>query len=41
MSVYGIISEFNPFHSGHKYLFDAARAHGFDAVIFENYIPKR
>lgn len=33
MSVYGIISEFNPFHSGHKYLFDRARAEGAEAIV--------
>ena len=33
MSVYGIISEFNPFHNGHKYLFDAARAKGAEAIV--------
>ena len=33
MSVYGIISEFNPFHSGHKYLFDAAREHGAESIV--------
>lgn len=33
MSVYGIISEFNPFHNGHKYLFDTARAEGAEAIV--------
>ncbi|MBO5416916.1 MAG: nucleotidyltransferase family protein [Clostridia bacterium] len=33
MSVYGIISEFNPFHNGHKYLIDTARARGAEAVV--------
>lgn len=33
MSVYGIISEFNPFHNGHKYLIDAARAEGAGTVV--------
>ena len=33
MSVYGIITEFNPFHSGHKYLFDTAGARGADAIV--------
>ncbi len=33
MSVYGIISEFNPFHNGHKYLIDTARAEGARAVV--------
>ena len=33
MSVYGIISEFNPFHNGHKHLFERARASGADAIV--------
>ncbi|MBE6531777.1 MAG: nucleotidyltransferase family protein [Ruminococcaceae bacterium] len=33
MSVYGIISEFNPFHNGHRYLFDAARRDGAQAIV--------
>ncbi len=33
MSVFGIISEFNPFHNGHKYLFERARAKGADAIV--------
>lgn len=33
MSVYGVISEFNPFHNGHKYLFDSARAKGAEAIV--------
>ena len=33
MSVYGIISEFNPFHSGHKYLFQKAKECGADAIV--------
>ena len=33
MSVYGIISEFNPFHNGHKYLFERARAEGADGIV--------
>ena len=33
MSVYGIISEFNPFHNGHKYLIDTAKAEGAEAVV--------
>ncbi|MBQ7384823.1 MAG: nucleotidyltransferase family protein, partial [Clostridia bacterium] len=33
VSVYGIISEFNPFHNGHKYLIDTARARGAEAVV--------
>lgn len=32
MSVIGIVSEFNPFHNGHKYLIDAVRNDG-DTVI--------
>lgn len=33
MSIYGIVSEFNPFHNGHKYLIESARAEGADAVV--------
>lgn len=33
MSVYAIISEFNPFHNGHKYIIDEAKAHGAEAVV--------
>ena len=33
MSVFGVISEFNPFHNGHRYLFEAARARGADTVV--------
>lgn len=33
MSVYGIVSEFNPFHCGHKYLIDKAREMGASSVI--------
>lgn len=33
MSVYGIISEFNPFHNGHRYLFEAARRKGAEAIV--------
>ena len=33
MAVFGIISEFNPFHSGHKYIGDRARGEGADAVV--------
>lgn len=33
MSVYGIISEFNPFHNGHKYLIDTAKREGAEAVV--------
>lgn len=31
--VCGIVCEFNPFHNGHKILFDLARKEGFDAVV--------
>ncbi len=33
MSIYGIVSEFNPFHNGHKYLIDSAKAEGADTVV--------
>ena len=33
MSVFCIISEFNPLHNGHKYLIDQARAMGAEAVV--------
>ena len=33
MSVYGIVSEFNPFHRGHEYLLDTARKMGAEAVV--------
>ena len=33
MKTAGIICEYNPFHSGHKYLIDKAKSHGADAVI--------
>ena len=33
MSIYAIISEFNPFHNGHKYIIDNAKACGADAVV--------
>ena len=33
MSVYAIISEFNPFHNGHKYIIDEAKARGAEAVV--------
>nr|MCR4594177.1 nucleotidyltransferase family protein [Clostridiales bacterium] len=32
MSVIGIVSEFNPFHLGHKYLIDSVRKDG-DSVL--------
>ena len=33
MSVFGIVSEFNPFHLGHEYLIKRARELGADAVV--------
>lgn len=33
MSDFGIVCEFNPFHNGHKYLFDEARRQGARRVI--------
>lgn len=33
MSVFGIVSEFNPFHSGHEYLIRRARELGADTVV--------
>lgn len=33
MSVFGVISEFNPFHNGHRYLFESARARGADTIV--------
>ena len=33
MSDYCIVSEFNPFHNGHAYLFDKARENGADRII--------
>ncbi len=33
MSVYGIVSEFNPFHKGHEYLISSARNMGAEAVV--------
>ena len=30
---FGIICEFNPFHAGHKYLFDAAREYGAKNIV--------
>ena len=32
MSVYGIVSEFNPFHKGHEYIIQKAKEMGADAV---------
>ena len=33
MKIIGVISEFNPFHNGHKYLFDQLRGRGADMII--------
>ena len=33
MSVFGIVSEFNPFHLGHEYLIRSARDMGADSVV--------
>ena len=33
MSTFGIVCEFNPFHKGHKYLFDQARLAGADIIV--------
>lgn len=33
MSVFGIVSEFNPFHKGHEYLIKCARNMGADSVV--------
>ena len=33
MSAFGIVSEFNPFHSGHAYLFEKARQAGADKIV--------
>ncbi|MBE6704655.1 MAG: nucleotidyltransferase family protein [Ruminococcaceae bacterium] len=33
MKVCAVVSEFNPFHNGHKYLLSQLRANGFDAVL--------
>ncbi len=33
MRICGVISEFNPFHNGHKYLLSKIRENGFDAVV--------
>ena len=33
MSVFGIVSEFNPFHKGHEYLISAAKEMGAEAVV--------
>ena len=33
MNIFGVICEFNPFHNGHKYLFDTLRERGADMII--------
>jgi len=33
MLSYGIVSEFNPFHNGHAYLFKSARERGAEAIV--------
>ena len=33
MSTFGIVSEFNPFHRGHAYLFEKAREAGADKIV--------
>lgn len=33
MRLFGIVAEYNPFHNGHKYLVDQAKALGADAVV--------
>ena len=33
MSTFGIVCEFNPFHKGHKYLFDEARRMGAERIV--------
>lgn len=33
MNIFGVICEFNPFHNGHKYLFDTLREQGADMII--------
>lgn len=33
MKVCAVVSEFNPFHNGHKYLLDNIRRQGFDAIV--------
>ncbi|MBR3994825.1 MAG: nucleotidyltransferase family protein [Clostridia bacterium] len=33
MKVCAVVSEFNPFHNGHKYLLDKIRQQGYDAVV--------
>jgi len=37
MKIYGIISEFNPFHTGHERIVAAAREMGADAVVGMRY----
>lgn len=33
MNVYAVVSEYNPFHSGHKYLIDKAREYGATHIV--------
>ncbi len=33
MAVFGVVCEFNPFHNGHKYLFDRARELGAEQIV--------
>ena len=33
MTVYGTIAEYNPFHSGHKYLLDRMHINSEDSVV--------
>ncbi len=33
MKICGVVAEFNPFHNGHAYLIEKARASGFDGII--------
>ncbi len=33
MKVCGVVSEFNPFHNGHKYLLSKIREFGYDAIV--------
>lgn len=33
MKVCAVVSEFNPFHNGHKYLLSSLRSQGFDAIV--------
>ncbi len=33
MKICGVISEFNPFHNGHKFLLDNIRSRGYDGIV--------